>query len=343
LGALVTRNGTNFILSNNHVLARRDKAVANEPINQPGLVDNNCAQATLVANFTQKVKLKGNANNTAPADAALAQVAVVGGADQVDPGGAILQLGAVSGGLAQPAPPASSPEVPAIGMFVAKSGRTTGLTCDTIATIHAAVQVEYENSCGSSSTFVVNYDNQVEIASTTFSARGDSGSLIVDALTAQPVALIFAGSDSSTIANPIQAVLTALPDTSKPPVFPTIVGGALHPVSACTGTSASAQNAAVVHPRLSDSQVERAISAKKNHLASLMSDPAVIGVGVGEGDTPGEAAVVVFVDREKSHGAIPLTLDGVPTKVKSVGRFKAFGGASCPAGQGTSGDASSLF
>src|SRR2546422_765804 len=124
LGALVTRGGTDFILSNNHVLARTDLAVAGEPITQPGLVDNSCTPATPVANFTQKVKLKNNPSNIAPADAALAQVI----SGEVDTTGAILQLGAVTGGLAQPAPPSSTIVAPAIGMQVAKSGRTTGLT-----------------------------------------------------------------------------------------------------------------------------------------------------------------------------------------------------------------------
>src|SRR5215471_10030810 len=39
LGALIVRNGTFYILSNNHVLARSDQASAGEPISQPGLID----------------------------------------------------------------------------------------------------------------------------------------------------------------------------------------------------------------------------------------------------------------------------------------------------------------
>jgi hypothetical protein len=331
LGALVTRGGTDFILSNNHVLARTDQAIAGEPINQPGLVDNNCAPATPVANFTQKVKLKNNPNNIAPADAALAQVI----AGEVDPTGAILQLGTVSGGLAQPAPPANTTVTPAIGMAVAKSGRTSGLTCDTIAAINVTVQVQYENTCGSNSTFLVTYDNQVEIDSTTFSSAGDSGSLIVNAQTAEPVALLFAGDNTSTLANPIQAVLTALADPKDPTVLPTFVGGATHPVSACTGTfsqlSGIAQNLAKSFSRPTDAEIDRAATAKQNHVAALMADPAIIGVGVGAGDAPGEAAIIVFADQAKSHMPIPATLDGVRTKVKNVERFHAFDVLACPA------------
>jgi hypothetical protein len=331
LGALVTRGGTDFILSNNHVLARSDQAIVGEPITQPGLVDSGCTPATPVANFTQKVKLKNNPNNIAPADAALAQVI----AGEVDPTGAILQLGAVTGGLAQPAPPASTIVAPAIGMQVAKSGRTTGLTCDLIEATNVTVQVRYENTCGSKTTFLVTYNNQVEIASTTFSTAGDSGSLIVNALTAEPVALLFAGDNTSTIANPIQAVLAALPDPQHPTVFPTFVGGAKHPVSGCTGTfngtggvNASTSTVRTI-PKLADVEVERAANAKSNHVAALMADPAIIGVGVGAGDTPGEAAIIVFADQTKSHGPIPAILDGVKTKVRKVEPFRAFDVGSC--------------
>jgi hypothetical protein len=331
LGSLVTRGGTDFILSNNHVLARTDQAIAGEPVNQPGLVDNNCAPAMPVANFTQKVKLKNNPNNVAPADAALAQVI----AGEVDPTGAILQLGSISGGLAQPAPPANTTVTAAIGMAVAKSGRTSGLTCDTIAAINVTVQVQYENTCGSNSSFLVTYDNQVEIDSTTFSSAGDSGSLIVNAQTAEPVALLFAGDNTSTLANPIQAVLTALADPKDPTILPTFVGGATHPVSACTGTfsraTGIAQNLVKAVLRPTDAEIDRAATAKQNHVAALMADPAIIGVGVGAGDAPGEAAIIVFADQAKSHMPIPATLDGVRTKVKNVERFHAFDVLACPA------------
>src|SRR5450631_1161447 len=99
LGALVMRSGTEFILSNNHVLARNDQAQPGESVVQPGLVDTQCTPGSPVATFSQTVKLQ-NSNNTAVADAALAQV-VPG---RVDASGAILQLGPISCGLAQAAP-----------------------------------------------------------------------------------------------------------------------------------------------------------------------------------------------------------------------------------------------
>src|SRR5262245_59782350 len=53
LGSLVTRGGSFFILSNNHVLAKSDRGAPGDPISQPGLIDNNCSPATTVATLTQ--------------------------------------------------------------------------------------------------------------------------------------------------------------------------------------------------------------------------------------------------------------------------------------------------
>jgi len=328
LGALVSRAGVNYILSNNHVLARSGNAKPGEHISQPGMVDTRCGtnSNSIVANFTQAVQL--NKGGTSIADAAIAQVV----SGQVDPTGAILQLGTVSCGLAQPAPPANTTGVPSPGMNVAKSGRTTGLTCSQISAVNVAVAVDYENSCGSNSTFTVNYDNQIDILSTTFSAPGDSGSLIVDSSTAQPVGLLYAGSDSDTVANPIADVLGALKDSKGN--APTFVGGPTHPVEACAGTGASnavaqASNAQSVM-RLSDEEIERATITKRTHVESLMKTQGVIGVGVGMSDQPNKAAIVVILERDKAHGVIPKQIDGIPTKTRTSKRFKALMG-SCPA------------
>ena len=51
LGSLVSKGGTQYILSNNHVLARVDQATVGEDISQPGLIDNGCRVATVVTRF----------------------------------------------------------------------------------------------------------------------------------------------------------------------------------------------------------------------------------------------------------------------------------------------------
>src|SRR5215203_2669220 len=68
LGALVTDGSNQYILSNNHVLARSDQAVAGEDISQPGLIDNGCRVSTLVADFSGAAPLGSNV------DAAVAQL-----------------------------------------------------------------------------------------------------------------------------------------------------------------------------------------------------------------------------------------------------------------------------
>ena len=68
LGALITDGTNQYILSNNHVLARGDQAVAGEDVSQPGLIDNNCNISTVVADFTGAAPLGSNV------DAAVAQL-----------------------------------------------------------------------------------------------------------------------------------------------------------------------------------------------------------------------------------------------------------------------------
>jgi hypothetical protein len=333
LGALLTRSGTQFILSNNHVLAKSDKAAVGDHVSQPGLVDTNCSPSGTVANLSQWVTLENGTPTGSPptytgiADAAMAQVV----SGKVDPTGAILQLGPVVAGLAQPAPPSSTIGTPTVGMQVAKSGRTSGLTCSTIAATNLQVSIDYSPSCGSNATaFTVIYNNQIEIFSTSFSAAGDSGSLIVDANTARPVALLYGGSPSDTVANPISDVINGLADP-KTHVVPTFVGGADHTVSACTGNISPPGPGqgltAATTLRVADDEMVRAIAAKTAYADSLMKQPGILGVGVTAGDTPGQSAVLILLEKGKPHGPIPATLDGVKTKIRTVERFRAFMGS----------------
>src|SRR6185369_15499613 len=66
LGSLVTDGTNQYILSNNHVLARSDQASAGEDISQPGLIDSNCGIATLVADFTGAAALGSNVAASTP-------------------------------------------------------------------------------------------------------------------------------------------------------------------------------------------------------------------------------------------------------------------------------------
>src|SRR4029453_11661444 len=86
-----------------------------------------------------------------------------------------------------------------------------GFTTGTISSINTSVNVQYQANCGSGKKFTVSYTNQVVINSSTFSAGGDSGSLIVtNNASHNPAALLYAGSSTTTIGNPIREVLTKL-------------------------------------------------------------------------------------------------------------------------------------
>jgi hypothetical protein len=100
--------------------------------------------------------------------------------------------------------PGTTPAAATNGELVKKTGRTTGYQTGNISGINGTVTVNY--GPGKSAKFV----GQIIINSSTFSAAGDSGSLICDASSNAPVGLLFAGSPNSTIANPIGAVLNAL-------------------------------------------------------------------------------------------------------------------------------------
>src|SRR5258708_29073501 len=91
--------------------------------------------------------------------------------------------------------------------------------------------VTYQTQCNGGMSFNVTYTNQVAVSGGGFSAGGDSGSLIVDQLTADPVALLYGGSDTDTVGNPVGDVLTALTDQGNQPSF---VGSAsTHQVIGC--------------------------------------------------------------------------------------------------------------
>src|SRR6266568_3283076 len=191
LGSLLTNGTTKYILSNNHVLARQDQAAVGEDISQPGLIDNGCQPATIVADYSKAVTLGQNV------DCAVAALR----SGQMDSTGFIEGVGVIS----------STVTNPSVGLAVQKSGRTTGHTTATIGSINTSVSVQYQLQCGKGRKYTVSYTNQVVINSSTFSAGGDSGSLIAtNATCAHPVALLFAGSSSDTIGNPIGEVLTKL-------------------------------------------------------------------------------------------------------------------------------------
>jgi hypothetical protein len=104
--------------------------------------------------------------------------------------------------------PGTTPVPAALNLKVKKCGRTTMQTQGQVAAINVTVDVLYEHG-------LARFVDQIEIEPAGFAAGGDSGSLVVsDTANANgsaggnnPVGLLFAGSDVSTIANPIEQVL----------------------------------------------------------------------------------------------------------------------------------------
>ena len=333
LGALVQDAGGNqYVLSNNHVLARSDQALPGETIIQPGLIDNGCTPfgvgpgTTPVATLTGYPALASSSTNV---DAAIARVAP----GTVDPRGSILELGSrqadgtlgsgqiglsSSGGKGEPA---------SLGMMVAKSGRTTGLTCAAVSAVDVDVVVDYFTDCAETShALTKTFTNQIAISGTSFSDAGDSGAMVVDASNAEPVGLFFSGGTDGNgvehaIASPIGDVMTAL-DTQVPgtngPTSYSLVGGADHPVS-CLSYDGTRNSAATLPPASTLSQTERERAVASLPLARALVNPrsgiARVGITVSK-DHPGEAAFALFLDPAQSNApAPPAVVGGIATVI----------------------------
>jgi hypothetical protein len=189
-GAVVQSGNDWFVLSNNHVLADENDLPLGSPIFQPGLLDGGNPATDQIASLAKFIQINPAVNNLV--DCAIAK---------------FLDRGLVNpvflpniGKLANAAPVA-----PQLGMQVEKVGRTTGYTQGNIFELNFTVKVQYEMG-------LVVFDDQILVHGNagSFSAAGDSGSLIVDRETKQGTALLFAGSDQFTIGNKLNNVLSAL-------------------------------------------------------------------------------------------------------------------------------------
>jgi len=200
LGAFVNdaTTGETLILSNNHVMANSNSAAKGDEIIQfqGGGDSGDCVfakAASAVLNFLAKIigskhrliptKISSVANEV---DAAVAKP-IDGSVIRGD----IIDIGVITG--TKPA---------TINMAVRKSGRTTGTTSGVIEMLDATVDVGYGG--GRTATF----ENQIVAGA--MSSPGDSGSLVVDGTDPLAVGLLFAGSEVSTVINPIDRVLDLL-------------------------------------------------------------------------------------------------------------------------------------
>jgi hypothetical protein len=321
LGSLWNFNGAQYVLSNSHVLARSGQGVAGEAINQPGAAA--CfASPNAVANlsFQSALQPTPTSNGIAEGNVDAALALVVPGT--VDPSGAILNLGVPGTTSIASAPPSTTLEAPVIGLSVAKTGRTTGLTCSTISSIQATLNVDFDAFCGGPKLFTSEFVGQVVINGSSFSAPGDSGSLIVTTANARPVAMLFAGNGTNTIANPITDVINEFSSHARPPVVLNVVGGADHlvscqPMAAVPGASQVGPLSAQVRS-LSVQERSRTESVRDARALLLMRDPAITAVEVGASeDAPGQGALEVRVSGTPQT-PIPAVIDGLRTRVTFV-------------------------
>src|SRR6266481_5591245 len=318
LGALVEdTTGTEYILSNNHVLARTNAAAMGEDIIQPGLIDESPAcfkdSTDIVADLSAFIPIQFKAKKIIPTntvDAAIAQVRV----DNVDPTGFLIDIGTVSSDIV----------APSLGMAVKKSGRTTGLTRGTISAVDVTVDISYGS--GKSARFT----NQTLVTPGGFIAAGDSGSLMVEDVDVNPraVGLLFAGSSTTAIANPIGDILSAF-DVSMVGSGPSasVIGKILAWAKKLLSVAESQAANAQLPPRASQAAVDAVKRVKERHEGMLLALPGVVGVGVGLSDTViGQAAIEIYVIQatESLKQVLPKSVDGVEVKTIETGEIHAY-------------------
>ena len=304
LGALVQDANGQYILSNAHVFSQDingpDVAAIGDPINQSGLVDVQCENRPedYVATLSSLSSIRPGFMSAV--DAAVA--AVLPGA--VDPTGSILQIGTIS----------STPLAPSIGVGVKKAGRTTGLTSSRIEAINATISVGYTQECGGTQ-FTSTFTGQIIAANrgSKFIAGGDSGALMVENVSGTPraIGLLFAGSSSIAVANPIGDVLNHFGVTL---VGQDTGGSPLGELNA-TGAQAAA----------------RAIEVQERNAARLISVPGAIGHAVGVPENANNVVIKVYVTEAtaRTRQALPVALEGIPVILEEVGQVVALGSAPC--------------
>jgi hypothetical protein len=296
LGALVTDGRRQFILSNTHVFAgdavtggNGKVAAAGDDINQSGLIDVGCRviAADMVADLTDWATF-GQFN----VDAAIAEVR----AGQVRTDGSILEIGPIANTTAQAF----------LGQAVMKSGRTTGFTTSSVSGLNATINVGYTDECAGNS-FTVQYTGQIVVGNrgSRFLNSGDSGSLMVEEVAANPraVGLLYAGSSSVAIANPIDDVLNHFGVT--------MVGG---PASAGAITPAEQGPG-------SKKGLAAAIAVQQRHGREMLNVPGAIGHAVGAGNSP-VLKILVTEITPRSRAAAPRQFEGVPVVLEEVGEVK---------------------
>jgi archaellum component FlaF (FlaF/FlaG flagellin family) len=212
IGARVKDGAGNvYALSNNHVYAAVNSAKIGDPVLQPGAYDGGKVGSdptiidgdeigtlysyqpiTMCRWIWQGMWYTCPTTNSVDAAIALSSTDLLGNSTPVD-----------SDPDAYYTPSEETAE-PFVGQAVKKIGRTTELTYGTVDAVNVTVDVCYDDTCSD----IARFTDQISITPGTFSAGGDSGSLIVTQDGNHPVGLLFAGSNTITLANRISSVLS---------------------------------------------------------------------------------------------------------------------------------------
>lgn len=225
LGAFVkdVTTGETLILSNNHVMANSNDADIGDAILQPGSADGGKNPQDRIADLERFITIQFQGGGGGGSTCSIANffssalnffAKIVGSEHRVVPTKISATNNEVDAAVAKPGWPdvitndiidigvITGTKAAEVGMAVRKSGRTTATTSGTIEMLNVNVDVGYGGGK------VATYDNQIVTGA--ISSPGDSGSLVVDGTEPLAVGLLFAGSDTSTVINPIDRVLALL-------------------------------------------------------------------------------------------------------------------------------------
>lgn len=212
-GCLTNYHGKQVILSNNHVLANSNEAKIGDPILQPGTYDGGVYPLDHIANLEAFIPIVyAGSRGICPISSWIVKflnmlysglgrktrfqivetgeeenvidIAVAAPVDAVSP--EIMEVGLIQGkreGL--------------LGMKIKKSGRTTGLTFGEIEQVNVSVNVSYGNR---KTAYFVD-----QFLAGAMCDGGDSGSIALDEDNYM-VGLLFAGSDTTTLFNPVRYI-----------------------------------------------------------------------------------------------------------------------------------------
>lgn len=183
VGAIVSFNGTHFILSNAHVLA--SQGVGDIDITQTTYPAREDINQTFSVGVLKHIVTFNSSGNSA--DAALAQI---NGGLNINP--------SISG-----AKPPYTVVDPADQMKVIGRGRTTSTIRGVVRDLHFSGPVEMPGDMGT-----IKFVDQVVCVGDV--EGGDSGAIIVAKDTEQIVGLLFAGTDTEFLFTPIKAVRKSL-------------------------------------------------------------------------------------------------------------------------------------